>query len=163
MYLAPHHFQAQARFFENSVRFLADSFWQYNYGFSGLEIDGEQLLRGSFAIHHIRGIMPDGLFFDVSKAGEAPALKDVNEIFPETGVPLVLFLSLRSYEEGRALVSSSNTEEAARFRPLSVSFPDLNSGQDLKAVNLLRPSFRILSADERGGKRCFDAYRARAS
>src|SRR5579871_5967508 len=91
MYLAPHHFQAQARFFEESVHFLAQTFWQFSYGFLGLEIDANELRRGVFHLHHVRGIMPDGLVFDRS-GDDKMAARDITDLFPATGEPLLLFL-----------------------------------------------------------------------
>ena len=35
MYLAPHHFQAQNRYFEESVHFATSSLWRDAYGLAG--------------------------------------------------------------------------------------------------------------------------------
>ena len=37
MYLGPHHFQAQNRYFEDSLNFVADSLWRDACGFAGLQ------------------------------------------------------------------------------------------------------------------------------
>lgn len=161
MYLAPQHFQAQARFFENTVHFLADCFWQYNYGFTGLEIDENELRRGTFVLHHLRGVMPatggtkgepangHGLSFDISQKDDLPPARSVADLFPSDGRPLMLFLSIQTWREDRACVPGQNTGAAkTRFTPARVQITDLNTGQDLKAVKLLKPNLRIVTENE---------------
>ena len=41
MYLAPHHFQAQNRYFEDSLRTYAESLCFKPYGFSGFDLEPE--------------------------------------------------------------------------------------------------------------------------
>ena len=40
MYLGPHHFQVQNRYFEDSIRFVTSSLWFESYGLIGVELDG---------------------------------------------------------------------------------------------------------------------------
>ena len=37
MYLAPHHFQAQNRYFENSIHFATENLWNESYGFAAVK------------------------------------------------------------------------------------------------------------------------------
>ena len=39
MYLAPHHFQVQSRYFEDSIRFTTSSLWYQSYGLIGGQLD----------------------------------------------------------------------------------------------------------------------------
>jgi len=41
MYLGPHHFQAQARYFEDTIHFAASSLWFAGYGLAACELDVE--------------------------------------------------------------------------------------------------------------------------
>jgi type VI secretion system protein ImpJ len=43
MYLGPHHFQAQSRYFEDTIHFSADSLWLSPFGFLGYELDAGAL------------------------------------------------------------------------------------------------------------------------
>ena len=43
MYLGPHHFQAQSRYFEDSVHSATTSLWFEPFGLSGYELDAEAL------------------------------------------------------------------------------------------------------------------------
>jgi type VI secretion system protein ImpJ len=152
MYLAPHHFQAQSRFFEDSVHFVTDSFRQFNYGFHSLEIDANALKDGTFLIHGASGLMPDGMVFELSKPDQLPAARTLDEIFPDTGQPLMLFLAIPSYQEGQQNVmdKESNGRGPARFQPFSAEATDLNTGQDLKALKLLKQNFRFATEKEIG-------------
>ena len=63
MYLGPHHFQAQSRYFEDSIQFATSSLWFAGYGLAGLQLDAEALHNGTVTLLHARGIFPDGLIF----------------------------------------------------------------------------------------------------
>jgi type VI secretion system protein ImpJ len=155
MYLAPHHFQAQTRFFEESTHFLSECFWQYGFGFLGLEIDENELRHGRFQLHHLRGIMPDGLAFDVSIQENLPPFREVAGLFPDTGHPLMLFLAVQPYREGQQNVAAeeqANGYSQLRFKPSVTSVRDFNTGQDLKALKLLKPDFRVVTDREMGAE-----------
>lgn len=49
MYLAPHHFQAQSRFFERSIQFALTSLWSNPFGFSACPLDTAAVKNGSVA------------------------------------------------------------------------------------------------------------------
>ena len=60
MYLGPHHFQAQARYFEDSIHFAASSLWFAGYGLAACEFDAEAMNNGTLSLVRARGILPDG-------------------------------------------------------------------------------------------------------
>jgi type VI secretion system protein ImpJ len=151
MYLAPHHFQTQSRFFEDSIQFVSDCFWQFNYGILALDIDESELRHGSFVLHNVRGVMPDGLVFRLAEPDELPPPLPVADIFPHTGQPLMLFLAVPSYQEGRQNVlvgAEAGAAGTARFRSSRVAVPDYNTGQDPKPVELLLQNLRIATEHE---------------
>lgn len=146
MYLAPHHFQAQSRSFEDSIRFVSDCFWQFNYGFVGLGIDENELRNGSFVLRNACGVMPDGLAFRLSEQDELPPVLPIADIFPQTGQPLMLFLVVPSYQEGQQNVVVTEEDKAARptrFRSTAVQVTDYNTGQDSKPIQVLMHNLRI--------------------
>ena len=149
MYLAPHHFQAQSQFFEDSVRFVADCFTQFNFGFLGLEIDEGELRHGSFVLHHLQGVMPDGMAFQVSEKDDLPERRSLPELFLDTGKPLMLFLAIPKYQEGRQNVcSDSNNSAPVRFKTREVCVTDFNTGQDLRNMSLLKNDLRVAAERE---------------
>lgn len=151
MYLGPHHFQAQSRFFEDSVHFLADCLSQYHYGYINLEIDQTELPGGSFLVHHAAGAMPDGLIFDLPEEDESQLSRSIAGIFPQTGRPLTLYLAIPSYREDRPNLANGEqggVHSSARFRSTAVAVNDFNTGKDAKQIKLLSPNLRIATERE---------------
>jgi len=72
MYLGPHHFQAQSRYFEDSILFATSSLWHCNYGLSVYAMDPEALTNGTVSVLHARGIFPDGLQFHMPESDPLP-------------------------------------------------------------------------------------------
>src|SRR5207249_3477884 len=65
-FLQPQHLQTQDRFLESLIEFRTHELCFKPYGFAILTIDSEQLARdGVFQIVEARGLMPDGLAFDI--------------------------------------------------------------------------------------------------
>src|SRR5512136_649222 len=81
MYLGPHHFQAQSRYFEDSVRFAVTGLWFAPYGLMGWELDREALHNGTVSLIHARGILPDGVPFQMPDCDPAPAAREIGELF----------------------------------------------------------------------------------
>ena len=65
MYLAPHHFQAQNRYFEDSIQFATGSLWRFAYGFADLQLHPDSLRSGTIRLLSARGMFEDGLPFDL--------------------------------------------------------------------------------------------------
>ena len=63
MHLAQHHFQAQARYFEELTGFALQNLFFAPWGLASGELDAEALLNGTVSVTHATGIMPDGLVF----------------------------------------------------------------------------------------------------
>ena len=71
MYLAPHHFQAQNRFFEDSLHFATSNLWNETYGFAACDVDADALQNGILALSHARGMFEDGQSPSCPGAAEA--------------------------------------------------------------------------------------------
>ena len=50
MYLGPHEFQAQARYFEDAIHFAADALWFQGYGLIGATLDSDALRNGTVSL-----------------------------------------------------------------------------------------------------------------
>ncbi len=72
MYLGPHHFQVQSRYFEDSIQFATSSLWFSAYGLAGVDLDAHALQNGTVSLIHARGIFPDGLPFNMPESDELP-------------------------------------------------------------------------------------------
>jgi type VI secretion system protein ImpJ len=154
MYLAPHHFQAQGRFFEDSVNFVAGCFSPFHSGFLSLRIDEEDLRRGTFQVREACGVMPDGLVFDIADPRELPP-RAIADDYPNTGEPLRLFLAVPEYRDGLRNVadatdSGDSDASRIRFRAYPSEVTDFNTGQNPKVVQLMQHNLRIALQREIG-------------
>src|SRR5579862_1441903 len=82
MYLGPHHFQAQSRYFEDSTRFATSSLWFEPWGLVGTQLDAEALKNGTLSLVHARGIFPDGLVFQMPESDALPEARNIADLFP---------------------------------------------------------------------------------
>ena len=80
MYLGPHHFQAQSRYFEDTVQFASSTLWFEPWGLVGCGLDTEALLSGTFSLVHARGIFPDGLPFQMPECDALPPARNITEL-----------------------------------------------------------------------------------
>lgn len=146
MYLGPHHFQAQARYFEDIVRFGLSSLWFEPCGLVGFELDAEALRNGTLSLVHGRGIFPDGLVFDMPESDPPPAPRNIAEAFPPTQEKLTVLLAIppRKPEGMNCALSESEDQDGMRYVAETVSLHDENTGRDDKPVRLGRKRIRFL-------------------
>lgn len=145
MYLGPHHFQVQGRYFEDSIRFATDSLCFEPWGMAGCELDPEALINGTLSLLHARGIFPDGLTFHMPQHDALPPTRNIADEFPMTADKLTVFLSVPARKE-----NGLNCAEAGQSGPVSSRFVaenqmlfDETTGRDEKAVRLGRKNIRI--------------------
>jgi type VI secretion system protein ImpJ len=151
MYLGPHHFQVQSRYFEDSIRFATSSLWFAAYGLTGVELDAEALRNGTVSLIHARGIFPDGLPFNMPESDPLPAARAVADHFPPTRDALVVGLAIPprkpngyncAVETNGAPFAASGAD--ARFVAEPRALHDENTGADERPVNLGRKNVRLL-------------------
>jgi type VI secretion system protein ImpJ len=145
MYLAPHHFQAQNRYFEDSIQFATSSLWTRGYGFAAYRLDPDALRNGTVVLLEARGLFEDGLAFDMPESDPAPEPRNIVESFSPTATHLTMCLAIRRFSrEGHNCdverVPGSDTRYIGEVRELR----DENSGRDEKPVRLGRKNIRLL-------------------
>src|SRR5512142_1500357 len=138
MHLAQHHFQAQARYFEDLTAFAVQNLFFAPWGFTSLELDAEALLNGTVVLTHASGIMPDGLAFSFPADG-SPEPLEIRELFAPTQESQVAYLAIPEFRAGVA-----NTGAAARFSAETVQVPDDLTGEDTKPIGVAHKNFRLL-------------------
>ena len=115
MYLGPHHFQAQSRYFEDSLNFVTVSLWRDAYGFAGLQFDNDALRNGTFALTHARGLFEDGLAFDLPGSDAAPPPREFRALFSPVADHLTMHLAVPvNLHEGRNTSLDNGAAGAAR-------------------------------------------------
>src|SRR5579884_3675501 len=145
MYLAPHHFQAQARYFEDLIQFATSSLWFKPYGLINCQFDADALRNGSLALLHARGVFPDGLPFDVPQPDALPPARDIAESFPPTADTLTVFLGVpRQQESGPNCSLDAENGTGTRFIGTLGTVADENTGQDDKQVQLGRKNLKLM-------------------
>jgi type VI secretion system protein ImpJ len=149
MYLAPHHFQAQNRFFEDSVQFAVTSLWRDAYGLVSLELDHDAIRNGTVALVHAVGVFPDGLPFDMPECDALPPVRNVSDLFSPVADSLTVCLAIPRRIPGGAncsLVHQGHVSTRYVGSPATVA--DENSGQDEKPVTLGRKNVALMLESE---------------
>ena len=83
MYLGPHHFQVQSRYFEDFIQFATTALWFESYGLIGSLLDpGSALQRHRLASSMRAAFSQDGLAFHMPDPDPAPAPRNIAEAFP---------------------------------------------------------------------------------
>jgi len=145
MHLGPQHFQAQARYFEDSIHFAASALWFAGYGFLGQELDAEALRNGTLSLVHARGIFPDGLPFHMPECDPLPEPRAIADLFPPLQDRLVVHLAVPAYrpEGGNCAMDGADSRKDARYVAEIRAISDENTGQDEKPVRLGRKNVRF--------------------
>lgn len=144
MYLGPHHFQAQSRYFEDSARFAISSLSFAPYGLSGCELDAEALRNGTLSLVHARGIFPDGLVFQAPDCDSAPAPRAIADLFSPVRESMTAHLAIPAMRPDSRNTSLDESGDGARFIAETRMVHDENTGRDEKPVRLGRKNLRLL-------------------
>ncbi len=143
MHLGPHHFQVQSRYFEDSIRFAADSLWFSPSGLAGVELDAEALHNGTVSLIHARGIFPDGLPFNMPESDALPPPRVVTELFPPTRDSVTVFLAIPPHKPAGSNLAPAETTDT-RFVADTRIHHDENNGTDDRPVRVARKNLRLL-------------------
>jgi type VI secretion system protein ImpJ len=149
MYLGPHHFQAQSRYFEDSIRFVTEALVDGTHGLTGCALDEEALTNGTVAIVHARGIMPDGTAFHMPESDPLPAPRDVAAVISPASNRLIVMLALPWHKiNGVNCALASEVPEGTRYIAETQTLHDDTTGQDEKPVRMGRKNLRIIFETE---------------
>jgi len=151
MYLGPHHFQAQSRYFEDSIQFATASLWYACFGLVGLDLDAEALHNGTVSLVHARGIFPDGLPFNMPESDALPEPRAIADLFPPTRDFLAVNLAIPPRKPNGYNCALDQNGAEARFLAETRVLHDENSGADERPVRLGRKNLRILLDTEPAG------------
>jgi type VI secretion system protein ImpJ len=152
MYLGPHQFQLQSRYFEDVYHFAASSLWFRPYGLIAAEFDEDALRNGIVSIVDARGIFPDGLPFVLGESDPLPAPRNVTELFSPLAERLTVFLAVppRKPSGQNFALDSAAVGDQVRYVAQPQLLPDEVTGADEKEVKLGRKNIRIVvDAEER--------------
>ena len=145
MYLGPHHFQAQSRYFEDSIGFTTAALWFEPWGLVGAQLDAEALKNGTVSLIHARGIFDDGMVFHMPECDPLPDPRHIADLFPAVRdtVTIMLAVAPRRPEGANTMTSGEVTtlsqaggqNGALRFRQNALNVLELDrSVPDVEAL-----------------------------
>lgn len=151
MYLGPHHFQAQSRYFEDAIHFSTDSLWFSPYGLLGYELNAEALRNGTFLLSHARGVFQDGLPFDMPSSDPLPEPRQVEKLFPPTSNSLLAYLAVPKRKQlgGNCALERQAGSNGTRFVAEEQTVFDEITGGDEKPVRFGRKNISFLFEGEK--------------
>ena len=125
LFLQPQHLQQQERYFDRLVRTSTAGLVPFGWGLTQLEIDGDLLALGKFALRTATGILPDGTPFSLPGDADHPRPIDV----PETARNGIIYLMLPTRQPGGVETApAEQTETVARFVTAEHEAQDTNAG-----------------------------------
>lgn len=153
MHLAQHHFQAQSRYFEDSIQFALANLFFAPHGVAGCELDAAALRNGTVSLVHARGVMPDGLPFDIPSSDAAPPPLPVADAFLPTDESHLVYLTIPAFRPNGAncqLNGNGHTSGQMRYVAEAAVLTDTTTGRDEKPVSLGRKNFRLTLKQHQG-------------
>jgi len=148
MYLGPHHFQTQSRYFEDSIAFLVASLWHEPWGFLHFELDQKAIRNGSAVVLHASGVFPDGLTFELPNSDPPPAARNLTEVFPSTDAALPLYLAVPARKDNGFDCDLNTTANGTRYARMQRVLRDETNGIDEREIELGQKNIRVVTEAE---------------
>jgi type VI secretion system protein ImpJ len=156
MHLAQHHFQAQSRFFEDTVQFALTNLFFKPYELAALELDHDALRNDTVSVVHARGIMPDGTAFDIPASDPGLNPISIRERFSPTSDNQLLLLGIPPYEPDHANFATNGNaaygDAAQRYTAQSSIVRDEMTGRDERTLSVGRKNLRLLLDSDPGAE-----------
>lgn len=150
MFLQPQHFQQMERHLWNAFDMRIQAHNPHYYGVADLSVDDEALANGMFSLSRCRGVLPDGVAFDIPQDDVAPEARSFADHFPPQRQSLDVHLALPLCSEGKmnALPAQAQAHTAARYRYRNMGVTDEVLGSDSKEIELGVASLCLLFGGE---------------
>jgi type VI secretion system protein ImpJ len=148
MYLGPHHFQTQSRYFEDSIAFLIANLWHEPWGFLHFELDQKAIRNGSAVILHASGVFPDGLAFELPNSDPPPEARSLQEVFPSTDAVLPLYLAVPARRDNGFDCDLNTVGGNTRYARMGRTLRDETNGIDEREIELGQKNIRIVTEAE---------------
>jgi type VI secretion system protein ImpJ len=145
MVLDPHHLQQWDRHQQATLNARLRAVTRFDWGLLALEVDEERLANGDLVVTAARGVMPDGLAFDLPAEAELPAPRPVQEAFPSTQERLAVVLATPALRPGgtNVLLEGAERRRETRFTAEQVTVEDETTGGDERTIEVARPNLSV--------------------
>lgn len=148
MYLGPHHFQLQNRYFEDSIRHHIEQSWFEPWGLLNFQLDDTAIRNGRVSLLSAYGVFEDGLIFDMPACDEPPPQRNIEDVFSVTRDTLLILLAVPARRSGEANCDLQGESNDTRYRSVKRQMVDLLNGTDEKQIQLAAKNIRIITEDE---------------
>lgn len=154
MYMSPQHFQAQSRFYEDTVDFVTRSLWSEPWGLLHARLDEDALGNGRIVLLEAAGVFEDGLAFETRGKTPAAAPRSAEELLLPTDAAVILHLAVPgTHASGQvySVLDSSkeeHDENSFRFRTIARVLRDNTNGIDEREVSLGEGNLSLLTERE---------------
>jgi type VI secretion system protein ImpJ len=147
MYLGPHHFQKQNRYFEELFQFAISSLHFCPYGFTECALDASALRNGDLVVAYARGMLPDGLVFDFARPEDCPAALPIRDEFPPDAQSITIRLGVPAFIPDGVNCLLNGTDgletEWSRYTAEKRTIIDETTGKHGQAIPLARSDLRL--------------------
>jgi len=143
--LDPHHFQQWDRHFSHLLDFRLKSLAPHSWGLLDLAIDKEALLNGQFRLLRGKGVMPDGLVFNIPEEDPAPLAQNFKDQFAPAEPELSVYLAIPA-EKDRGLncqLTGPMGPSDVRYYGTQIALTDDNTGADERKITAAQKNFQI--------------------
>ena len=144
MYLGPEQFQAQSRYFEESLHFASTTLNYSPYGLIGASLDAEALRNGTVSLIHGRGLLSDGIAFHMPESDPLPPTREIADSFPPTREALMVSLAIPARKPAGLNCALQPSADDSRYVAEARTFIDETTGADERPVQVGRKRFRLI-------------------
>lgn len=150
MNLDPQHFQQAERHQQAQLNFRLRARARYDWGFTELQISPEALANGQFALVRCKGVMPDGLVFNIPEEDRAPHARALADAYPATAEKLEVYLAIRREREqgGNCIVPPQHDAGDRRYSLETANVADENHGFAAREVEVARANLFLRAGND---------------
>ena len=148
MYLGPHHFQSQSRYFEDSIRFAIEHAWFEPWGLTTYALDGQAIRNGRVALLSAHGVFEDGLVFTMPECDPVPTGREIKDLFPALNENFLILLAVPKRQDSGHNCDLEGEAETARYHVMNRSVRDMTNGAEEKEIRLGKKNIRLITENE---------------
>lgn len=158
MFLNPHHFQQQERYFERYIDGKHSTQSSYGWGVEHIEVDRTLLKLGKLSIASAAGVFPDGTPFSFPDQNDSPPVFEV----PDNTLNQIVYLAIPVKRPGAVdILAEDESQGLARYYSGNQEVRDVSTeGGDSVKVAVGKLRFRLLlESDDMSGYACIGILR----